>query len=203
MNRWLILLYLTIISIGYPQIASVRTLFVEKEYTISAKDQQSLLNITSNNSSVIRIIVPIENRETFKVGTKIFGSSLTNGTVIITGEAGVTILNGENAFRTKSAGSQWTLTKVKNNFWLLDGDLYSVDIEAYVGDDVVISAKVDPVATSPFVFAWYKNGKIIQGNTQASLKLINVQISDSGNYKVEVKNNKGYTSSEITSLLVR
>lgn len=203
MKRWLILLYLTFASPSYSQIASVKTIFVEKDYTISSKDQQSLLNITADNSSVIKIIVPFENRETFKVGTKIFGSSLTNGTVIITGQSGVTILNGENAFRTKSAGSQWSLTKVKNNFWLLDGDLYSLEMEAYVGDDVVISAKVDPIATSPFTFTWYKNGALIKGKTQASLKIDNAQISDSGNYKVEVKNNKGYASSETTSLVVR
>jgi len=203
MNRWLILLYLTIISIGYSQIASVKTLFVENEYTISPKDQQSLLNITGNNSSVVKIIVPFERTEVFKSGTKIYGSSLTNSTVLITEQSGVTLLNGENAFRTKSIGSQWTLTKVKKNFWLLEGDLYSVEIEAYVGDNVVISAKVDPLATSPFTFTWYKNGVLIDGKMQASLKIDNVQFSDSGNYKVEVKNNKGYTSSETTSLIVR
>ena len=100
-------------------------------------------------------------------------------------------------------GSQWTLTKVKNNFWLLEGDLYSVELDAYVGDDIVIKAKVDPSASPPLTFIWYKNGIPLFGKTQASLKIENAKLSDSGNYKVDAKNNKGYSSSEITSLLVR
>jgi len=44
-------------------------------------------------------------------------------------------------------------------------------LEAYVGDDVTIRAKVDPLATSPLTFTWYKNGIVLQGKTQASLKI--------------------------------
>lgn len=194
---------MVIYSVCYSQITSVRTVLVDKEYVLSLRDQQSLLNITSNPTSVVKITVPFEAREVFRSGTVIYGNSLTTGTIQIAPQKGVTLINADNAFRTKSLGSQWTLTKVKDNFWLLDGDLYSVEIEAYIGDDVVIKAKVDPAATSPLIFTWYKNGSILQGKTQASLKISNAQITDSGNYKVDAKNNKGYISSEVTSLLVR
>lgn len=203
MRLLLATLLMVISSVCYSQITSVRTVLVDKEYVLSLRDQQSLLNITSNPTSVVKITVPFEAREIFRSGTKIYGNSLTIGTIQITPQKGVILINGDNAFRTKSLGSQWTLTKVKDNFWLLDGDLYSVEIESYIGDDVVIKAKVDSSASSPLTFTWYKNGSILQGKTQASLKMSNVQISDSGNYKVDVKNSKGYVSSEITSLLVR
>lgn len=203
MRLLLAALLMVISSVCYSQITSVRTVLVDKEYVLSLRDQQSLLNITSNPTSLVKIIVPFEAKEVFRSGTVIYGNSLTIGTIQIIPQKGVTLINADNAFRTKSLGSQWTLTKVKDNFWLLDGDLYSVEIEAYVGDDIVIKAKVDPSATSPLAFTWYKNGTMLQGKTQASLKMSNVQISDSGNYKVDVKNNKGYVSSEITSLLVR
>lgn len=203
MRLLLAILLMVISSVCYSQITIVRTVLVDKEYVLSSKDQQSLLNITSNSTSAIKITVPFESREVFRTGTKIYGNSLTSGTIQITPQKGVTLINADNAFRTKSLGSQWTLTKVKDNFWLLDGDLYSVEIEAYVGDDVTIKAKVDPIASSPLIFTWYKNGIVLQGKTQASLKIDNAQVSDSGNYKVDVRNNKGYADSEITSLIIR
>jgi hypothetical protein len=203
MNRFLITAFIIFTSLCYSQITSVRTVFVEDEYIFALRDSQTAFNVNSNSNSTVSLIVPSEKREIFKAGTKIYGTSLTNGTVIISGQSGVTIINADNAFRTKSMGSQWVLTKLANNFWILDGDLYSIDIDSYIGDDVTIKAKVDPLASSPLVFTWYKNGVVLQGKTQASLKISNAQISDSGKYKVDVKNNKGYSSSEITSLFIR
>ena len=203
MRSLLTIAVLMVTSACYSQIASVRPVFIEKEYLLSFRDQQSLLTITSKSNTIVKVIVPFESKEIFKTGTTIYGSSLTDGTVWIDGQTGVTIVNSDNAYRTKSMGSQWSLTKVKNNFWLLDGDLYSVELEAYVGDNITISARVDPLASSPFVFTWYKNGTVLQGKTQASLRIENAKTSDAGNYKVDVRNNKGYFSSEITSLTIR
>jgi len=203
MKQLLITVFIIFTSFCYSQIASVRNVFIQNEYLFTAIDSQAAFNVNSNSNSTVKLIVPAERKQIFKAGTKIYGTSLTNGTVLISGQPGVVIVNADNAFRTKSLGSQWVLTKVENNFWLLDGNLYSVDIDAYVGDDITIRAKVDPLASSPLIFTWYKNGIILEGKTQASLKISNVQLSDSGNYKVEVKNNKGYVSSEITSLMVR
>jgi hypothetical protein len=190
-------------SACYSQIITVKTLFIEKEYLLSSKDQQALLNIISKPNTVAKIVVPFETRDIFRNGAVIYGNSLTDGTILIDGRPGVVILNSDNAFRTKSMGSKWTLTKIKSNFWLLDGDLYSIMLDAYVGDDIIIKAKVDPSASSPLTFTWYKNGEQLFGKTQASLKIENAQFSDSGNYKVDVSNISGYLSSEVTSLTIR
>jgi hypothetical protein len=201
--KFLLTAALIFTSVCYSQITSVRTIFVEKEYVINSKDQQVLINVISKSNTVVKIVVPFEKREIFRIGTTIYGNSLTDGTVWISEEMGVKVLNSDNAFRTKSLGSRWTLTKIERNFWILNGDLYSTELEAYIGEDIAIRAKVDPLATSPLTFTWYKNGVVLQEKTQAILKINNAQTSDSGNYKVDVRNNQGYASSEITSLIVR
>jgi len=203
MKLFLITAVMFVASTCYSQITSVKTVFVDKEYVLSFRDQQTLLNVVSRANSIAKIVVPYEIKEIFKSGAIIYGSSLTDGTILIDARPGVVILNPDNAFRTKSMGSQWTLTKVKNNFWLLEGDLYSVELDAYVGDDIVIKAKVDPSASPPLTFIWYKNGIPLFGKTQASLKIENAKLSDSGNYKVDVSNTSGYLSSEVTSLTIR
>lgn len=201
--KFLLTAALIFTSVCYSQITRVRTIFVEKEYVINSKDQQVLINVISKSNTVVKIVVPFEKREIFRIGTTIYGNSLTDGTVWISEEMGVKVLNSDNAFRTKSLGSRWTLTKIERNFWILNGDLYSTELEAYIGEDIAIRAKVDPLATSPLTFTWYKNGVVLQEKTQAILKINNAQTSDSGDYKVDVRNNQGYASSEITSLIVR
>lgn len=181
----------------------VKNVTTGTSYRLVAADSDSLINITV--PSTFKVIVPLETavKDTFSSGTKIYGSSLTDNVVWITWDDGVTVINPDNAFRTKHLGSQWTLTKVKRNVWLLDGDLYSVEIDAYVGDDITIKADVDPNATGPFIFTWYKDNVALTGQTNASLKLTSIKTTDSGNYKVDVRNNMGYASSEVTNLMVR
>lgn len=203
MRLLLAILLMVISSVCYSQITIVRTISIEKEYTLSSKDQQVLINVISKSNAAVKIVVPFETREIFRNGTTIYGNSLTDGTVWIVGQNGVRIINSDNAFRTKALGSRWALTKIGSNFWILDGDLYSTELEAYIGDVITIRAKVDPLATSPLTFTWYKNGIVLQGKTQASLIINGAQISDSGNYKVDVRNNTGYSASEITNLIVR
>lgn len=183
----------------------VKNIFVTTSYKIVSNDSDALLNVTSPSNTLVRIIVPLEtgNKDTFQTGTKIYGNSLTDGTILVSGDDGVTIINPDNAFRTKRLGSQWTLTKIRRNMWLLSGDLYSTEIDAYVGDDITIRANVDPAATGPFVFTWFKDNVVILDQNNASLKLTNLSLADSGNYRVEVKNSVGYASSEVTNLLVR
>ena len=181
----------------------VKNVTTGTSYRLVGADADSIINITV--PSTFKVIVPLETavKDTFSAGTKIYGSSLTDNVVWITWDDGVTVINPDNAFRTKHLGSQWTLTKVKRNVWLLDGDLYSTEIDAYVGDDITIKADVDPNATGPFVFTWYKDNVVLAGQTNASLKLVDIKTTDSGNYKVDVKNNMGYASSEVTNLMVR
>lgn len=172
-------------------------------YRLVYSDSDTLLNVTPSSDFTIIVPVEIGSKDTFQTGTKIYGSSLTDYTVLITGDKGVTIINPDNAFRTRHLGSQWTLTKIKRNVWLLEGDLYSTEIDAYIGDDVTIKAEVDPNATGPFTFTWYKNGVALTGQTNASLKLISVKSLDAGVYKVYVRNDAGYATSETTNLLIR
>jgi hypothetical protein len=181
----------------------VKNVTTGTSYRLVAADADSIINITV--PSTFKVIVPLETavKDTFSSGTKIYGSSLTDNVVWITWDDGVTVINPDNAFRTKHLGSQWTLTKVKRNVWLLDGDLYSTEIDAYVGDDITIKADVDPNATGPFVFTWYKDNVMLAGQTNASLKMVDIKVSDAGNYKVDVRNNMGYASSEVTNLMVR
>ena len=151
MKLFLITAVMFVASTCYSQITSVKTVFVDKEYVLSFRDQQTLLNVVSRANSIAKIVVPYEIKEIFKSGAIIYGSSLTDGTILIDARPGVVILNPDNAFRTKSMGSQWTLTKVKNNFWLLEGDLYSIELDAYVGDDIVIKATAMSLKQHPQV----------------------------------------------------
>jgi hypothetical protein len=86
---------------------------------------------------------------------------------------------------------------------VLSGDLYSLFLTAFVGDDVTVKAIVDAKATGPFTYIWYKNNNIIPNATNASLKLLNVQFSDSANYRADVSNSTGLVKSETTNLIVR
>jgi hypothetical protein len=200
---YLILLLIATVSLAAVAVKNITT---GTSYRLTASDSETLINFNPPPSTTtFRIVIPLESatRDTFTVGTRVYGSSLVDKPMLISCDAGVTIINPDNAFRTKHLGSKWALTKIKRNVWLLEGDLYSTEIDAYVGDDVTIKAEVDPNATGPFVFTWYKGGAALIGQTNASLKLSNIKITDSGNYKVDVNNNIGYSSSEITNLIVR
>ncbi|MCX7909872.1 MAG: immunoglobulin domain-containing protein [Ignavibacteria bacterium] len=52
-------------------------------------------------------------------------------------------------------------------------------------------------------YQWKKDGKIINGATQPTLVIQNIQLSDSGNYFVEVTNNCGTTLSNSAKIVVK
>jgi len=206
MNLWfrILLLKFIILAVGLYG-TTLKNITVTTEYKIGPRDNDALLLVQNPSNRLVKIVVPIEGRsDLFSNGTKIEGVSLGDGIVCIYPETtSVTILNPDEAYRTRKAGSKWTLTRLNKNFWLLEGDLYSLEIDAYIGDDITIRANIDSKATGPFKFVWYKNGKILPSQTQASLKLTDIKISDSGDYRVEVSNSLGLVKSEVTSLLVR
>lgn len=207
MRGWyrIILLNVTILTTVLNGIP-LKNITVSSEYKLISKDNNTLLLVQNPNSKIVKIIVPIEPSkfDLFSNGARIEGVSLTDGIVLISPEnSSVTILNSEDAFRTRKAGSKWTLTRLHKNFWLLEGDLYSLEIDAYVGDDVTIRANIDSKATGPFKFVWYKNGSLLDDQIQASLKLTDVKNVDAGNYRVEVSNSAGLVKSETTSLFIR
>ncbi len=199
-----IFLLLTFLAVALTSYAlDVKTISTNTEYKITNRDSGYLIAMQTPNNSTVRFVVPFERTNVFGTGTEIYGTALSDGTINIVGENGVTILQSDDAFRTRKMGSQWKLTRISRNFWLLEGDLYSLQVDAYVGEDITIRANVDAAATGPLRFVWYKNNVLLTGRTTASLKLTNITTADAGNYKVEARNTAGLVKSETTSLIVR
>ncbi len=198
---FLLLAFLAVALTSYA--LDVKTISTSTEYKITNRDSGYLIAMQTPNNSTVRFVVPFERTNVFGTGTEIYGTALSDGTINIVGENGVVILQSDDAFRTRKMGSQWKLTRISRNFWLLEGDLYSLQVDAYVGDDITIRANVDAAATGPLRFTWYKNNVVLAGKTTASLKLTGITTADAGNYRVEARNTVGLVKSETTSLAVR
>ena len=201
---FLLLTFLTVVLTSYASW-DVKTVNTSTEYRLTPRDAGYLIAMQTPKNSLVRFVVPFERNTstTFGTGVEIFGTALSDGTINIVGDDGVTILQSDDAFRTRKMGSQWKLTRISRNFWLLEGDLYSLQVDAYVGEDITIRANVDAAATGPLRFTWYKNNVVLAGKTTASLKLAGITTADSGNYRVEARNTAGLVKSETTSLIVR
>ena len=182
----------------------IRNINVQTEYRLTRSDNGYLLAINSPANRVVKIVVPFERTTLFSTGTEISGFAMTDGTIEISAEnKDVIVLQPDNAYRTRMMGSAWKLTRVSRNFWILNGDLYSLVVDAYVGEEITIKANVDPAATGPLEFIWYKNNVVLPDKTQSTLKFSSVTTTDSGNYRVDAFNTAGLVKSETTSLAVR
>ena len=201
---FLLLTFLTVALTSYASL-DVKTVSTSTEYRLTNRDSGYLIAMQTPKNSLVRFVVPFERTTStsFGTGTEIYGTALSDGKINIVGDDGVTILQSDDAFRTRKMGSQWKLTRISRNFWLLEGDLYSLQVDAYVGEDITIRANVDAAATGPLRFTWCKNNVLLTGKTTASLKLTNITTADAGNYKVEARNTAGLVKSETTSLVVR
>ncbi|HEX7312672.1 MAG TPA: immunoglobulin domain-containing protein [Pyrinomonadaceae bacterium] len=71
---------------------------------------------------------------------------------------------------------------------------------ANVGEGVTFSVAAS--GTAPFNFQWQKNGSDIAGANGPGLTLANVQLSDAGDYSVEVSNDAGVATSDPATLTV-
>jgi hypothetical protein len=184
---------------------NLRVVTKQTNYTLTGSDNNSIVTFSGVNVSQVTMTIPFETtaRPIFPIGARIYGTSLTNSTILINGSKGVTIISSENSFRSKNYGSKWELVKLSRNVWLLEGDLYSLEMNAFIGDDVVIKAIVDANATGPFTYNWYKNEVLIPDANFASLKLNNIQLSTSGKYYAIVSNSAGSYTGETTTLLVK
>ncbi len=199
-----IIFFIASVTLCFGQIS--RVALQSTDYTVALTDRNALIAFTNVNTPTVKMILPFEttsSRTNFATGSVIYGTALTDSTVLIEGRPGVTIINSDNAFRSKNYGSEWELKRIGRNLWVLSGDLYSLFLTAFVGDDVTVKAIVDAKATGPFTYKWYKNGNIIPNATNASLKLLNVQFSDSANYRADVSNSTGLVKSETTNLIIR
>jgi hypothetical protein len=201
-----LLILLTLFSLFASAVfgIDIKNLNVQTEYKLTRSDNGYLLAINSPVNKIVKVVVPFERTSAFSTGTEISGLAMTDGTIQISSENNdVIILQPDNAYRTRKIGSTFRLTRVSRNFWILDGDLYSLEVDAYVGEDITIRANVDPNATGPLRFTWYKNNTVLTGKTQSTLKLPSVTTSNSGNYRVDASNTAGLVKSETTNLLVR
>ncbi len=198
-----IAIFLALLLTSFAQNLKVST--KTTNYTLTTDDTNTIITFSNINVPLVRMTIPLEtsSRNTFPTGARIYGTSLTDSTVLIAGSSGVTIISPENSFRSKSYGSRWELVKLSRNVWLLEGDLYSLEMNAFIGDDVIIKAIVDADATGPFTYKWYKNGILIPDATFASLKLNNIDLSTSGKYYAIVSNRAGSYTGETTTLIVR
>lgn len=188
-----------------PTILRVNT--VTTDYTLRASDLGGtiIFNPPTTTQKVV-LTVPVETAgaEILPIGAEISGVSAGAGSyVVISPTTGVTINNPDNAFRTRDRGSKFTLTKYALNVWGLEGDLFSLETIAYLGDSVTLRAVIDRSATGPFTFKWTKNGVDITTATLASLVLPDIQASDAGTYSVTVTNSAGQRSSENFNLIVK
>jgi len=201
-----LLLFLICTGICFAQYNKV--ISASSDYKITFTDNESLVVFSNVTTPTVKLVIPSEGTrktQTFNTGTFISGTALTESIVTIEGEPGVSIIGLENAVRSKGFGASWTLNRISRNTWTVSGDLYSLEQNAFVGDDITLRATVNQLATGPFSYVWYKNDKILPNANLASLKLFNIQVTDTGTYKVKVYNyNKTKEiSSESIKLLVR
>lgn len=175
------------------------------DYTLTPSDKDTIFVFTNVNKPLVKMTVPLENstRTEFSTGSRVYGTSFTDSTIHIVGASGVEIVSPNDAFRSANYGSKWELVRISKNLWLLQGDLYSLEMTAFVGDDVVIKAIVNTNATGPFRYRWFRNGTLIPNATNASLKLDNVQLANIGKYYAIVSNAGGTFTSETTNLVVK
>jgi hypothetical protein len=181
----------------------VKTISITTEYKITSRDSGYLIGLQTPVNKVVKFIVPFERINVFSVGAEIIGTTLSSGTVEVVAEDGVTILQPDEAYRTKNMGSVFKLTRLSRNFWILEGDLYSLEVNAYVGDNITLKANVDAAATGPLRFVWYRNNVVLAGQTRSSLQLTNVTSANAGSYRVDASNNAGLVKSETTTVVVR
>lgn len=71
---------------------------------------------------------------------------------------------------------------------------------AYAGSQAVLAARV--TGTPPLSCQWMVDGKPIDGATNATLTISNVQVSDSGSYELRVSNRAGSLTNLATTLAV-
>lgn len=187
-----------------PTILKINT--VTADYILKASDLGGTIVFNPPAGSRVNLVIPQEfaGSEILPVGAQISGVNTSESSyVTVLPSTGVTLTNPDNAFRTRARGSKFTLTKYALNVWGLDGDLFSLEMVAYIGDTVTLKAVIDRAATPPFTFTWAKNGTTIAGANIASLYIPDVIASDAGAYTVTVTNSSGTRNSETFTLVVK
>jgi len=66
-----------------------------------------------------------------------------------------------------------------------------------------LSLSVEATGTEPLSYQWFKNNSTIQGATSANLEVLNVSMSDGGDYKCVVTNSVGSIESDVAVVVVK
>ena len=69
-----------------------------------------------------------------------------------------------------------------------------------VGGDISLS--VEAIGSGSISYQWRQDGVVLDGQTQASLDLVGLKLSDEGSYSVEVSNEAGITNSQAVDVMV-
>ena len=69
-----------------------------------------------------------------------------------------------------------------------------------LGDPVTLKVVVE--GPGPISYFWYHDGELVEGGTESTLRLANVQAADSGGYRVIASNQGGRATSETAEIIV-
>ena len=193
-----------LVAFSLSALGQDKIIYKQTNHTISVADEDVMIAFSDVKSKEIAVYVaPPTGRIQFKTGDKIYFLALTDKTIKISATKGATLISPDNSFTVSGYGSQWQLLHLGKNIWLASGDLYSLEVDAYLNQDIILTARVDSQATGPFTFVWHKNQTIIQNAKGPTLKLQSLNYSDAGIYTVTVSNSAGIVSSEGMQLIVR
>lgn len=184
-------------------LAQSKVVYKDENYTLATTDVDSLLVFIGSRPISVFIPAPPANRTQFRAGVTIHFASLTDAPITMVPRAGVSLVTRDDSMKASGYGSRWEIIHLGKNMWLLSGDMATVEYDGYLGDSIVLRARVNPQATGPFTFVWRKNGDIIPGATKASLGFTSLKGSDAGIYLVTVSNSAGIVTSEVLTLNVR
>lgn len=183
--------------------AQSKIVFKDESYALATTDVDSLLVFTGSKPISVSITAPPANRTQYRAGVTIHFAALTDAPITMVPGSGVSLINRDDSMKVSGYGSRWEIVHLGKNVWLLSGDMATVEYDGYLGDAIVLRARVNPQATGPFTFVWRKNGDIIRGATKASLGFTSLKASDAGIYLVTVSNSAGVVTSEVLTLNVR
>ena len=200
MNRWLIA-FITLATSSL--LAQTKVVYKDANYTLATSDVDSLIVFTGSKPISVSITAPPANRTQYRTGVTIQFAALMDHPVTMVPRSGVTLISRDDSMKSSAYGSRWEIIHLGRNVWLLSGDMVTTEYDGYLGDSIVLKARVDPTATGPFTFVWRKNGDIVQGATNASLGIPSLKVSDAGIYLVTVSNSAGIVTSEVLTLNVR
>lgn len=167
----------------------------------SQPKSQSVLSGSSTTLSVGAESVSAVNFQWQHAGTNLPNATIsTLGLTSITSAVGgaYRVIVGNPAGSITSVVATLTVTVVASAPVITTQPLNQTN---YAGADIIFTSAAS--GTDPLAYQWQFNSGDITGATNASLVLTNLELSQTGNYRVVVTNSAGSTNSQPAHLLVR